>query len=136
MILQKDRKKFQKKSIKGLFRNRNNKCTKVMFGSFGLRSLENGYITSKILESTRRILSKKLKKIAKIWIRIKPNIFITSKTGDRRMGKGKGTPLLKIFKVSCGMVLFEVEGLNSQIICELLKKAKKKLPLKMRLLKI
>ena len=65
-MLKKFYKKFQKNCIRGLFRNRNNKNSKIIYGSFGLKSLENGLINAKHLEATRRILSKNLKKIAKI----------------------------------------------------------------------
>jgi large subunit ribosomal protein L16 len=135
-MLKKDLKKFHKNCIKGLFRNRNNKNSKIIYGSFGLKSLENGLINARHIEATRRILSRKLKKIAKIWIRIKPLQFVTSKAGDKRMGKGKGAPLIKIFKVRCGLVLFEIEGSNSKINLALLKKAKKKLPFKIKIVSL
>lgn len=120
--------------MRGLFRNRNNKNSKIIYGSFGLKSLENGLVSFKHIESARRVLSKKLKKIAKIWIRINPQSSVTSKTGDRRMGKGKGDIISRIFKVRSGMVIFEIEGTSSKIIIDLLKKAKKKFPVKMKII--
>ena len=90
------------------------------------------FISFKHLESARKVLSRRLKKIARVWIRINPTLPATCKVGDKRMGKGKGEVISRIFKVRCGMVLFEVEGSNSQAIVELLKKAKKKIPVKMK----
>lgn len=124
--------RYQKNPMRGLYRNRNNKNSKVVYGSFGLKSLENGFISFKHLESARKVLSRRLKKIARVWIRINPTLPATCKVGDKRMGKGKGEVISRIFKVRCGMVLFEVEGSNSQAIVELLKKAKKKIPVKMK----
>jgi large subunit ribosomal protein L16 len=119
--------------MKGLYRNRNNKNSKIVYGSFGLKSLENGLISIKHLESARKVLSRRLKKIAKIWIRIKPMVPITAKVGDKRMGKGKGEVISRVFKIRCGMILFEVEGTNSQTIVELLKKSGKKIPIKLKI---
>jgi len=128
--------KHQKNPIKGLYKSRNNKNSKIVFGTIGLKSLENGYVSFKHLESTRRVLSRHLKKIAKIWIRINPKIPVTLKLGDKRMGKGKGDPVTEIFKVHVGMILFEIEGNNYQVIEELLKKAQKKLPVKTKVILI
>lgn len=124
--------RYQRRPMKGLYRNRNNKSSKIVYGSFGLKSLENGFISFKHLESARKVLSRRLKKIAKVWIRINPTMPMTAKVGDKRMGKGKGEVISRIFKVRCGMILFEVEGTNSQAIVELLKKAGKKIPIQMR----
>ena len=124
--------RYQKRPIKGLYRNRNNKSCKIVYGKFGLKSLENGFISFKHLESARKVLSRRLKKIAKVWIRINPMVPVTAKVGDKRMGKGKGEVISRVFKVRSGMVLFEVEGNNNQAIIDLLNKAGKKIPVKMK----
>lgn len=124
--------RYQKRPIKGLYRNRNNKSCKIVYGKFGLKSLENGFISFKHLESARKVLSRRLKKIAKVWIRINPMVPVTAKVGDKRMGKGKGEVISRVFKVRSGMVLFEVEGNNNQAIIDLLNKASKKIPVKMK----
>lgn len=126
-------KKHQKVPIKGLYKNRSAKSSQIVYGNVGLISLENGFVTFKHLESTRRVLSKRLKKLAKIWIRIDPKIPKTVKLGDKRMGKGKGEVISQIFKVHSGVVLFELEGVNSNLNVELLKKAKKKLPVRTKI---
>lgn len=131
-MLKKDLKKFYKNLMRGLFRNCNNKNLKIIYGSFGLKSLENGLISVKYIEFVRRILFRRLKKIVKIWIRIKLLNYVILKIGDRCMGKGKGVFLIKIFKICCGMILFEVEGIVLKIIIDLLKKVKKKLLIKMK----
>ena len=126
--------RYQKRPMKGLYRNRNNKSSKIVYGKYGLKSLENGFISFKHLESARKVLSRRLKKIAKIWIRIKPIIPVTAKVGDKRMGKGKGDVITHIFKVRSGMVLFEVEGNNNRAILDLLNKSSKKIPVKMKVI--
>lgn len=128
--------RYQKRPMKGLYRNRNNKSSKIVYGKYGLKSLENGFISFKHLESARKVLSRRLKKIAKVWIRINPTMPVTSKVGDKRMGKGKGEVISRIFKVRCGMVLFEVEGNNNQAIFDLLNKSSKKIPVKMKVISI
>lgn len=124
--------RYQKRPIKGLYRNRNNKNCQIVYGKFGLKSLENGFVSFKHLESARKVLSRRLKKIAKVWIRINPMVPVTAKVGDKRMGKGKGEVISRVFKVRSGMILFEIEGNNSQAIVDLLNKASKKIPVRMK----
>ena len=127
-------KKLQKKPYKKKKISINNKLKNSLCGTYYIKALENGNITFKQLEAMRKVLSKDLKKISKIWIRIKPKMPITLKLGDKRMGKGKGDILNNIFKVYAGSVLFEIEGFNKKKIIILLKVAKKKLPIKTKLL--
>ena len=125
-------KKFQKNPIKKNIVSRNSKNSQLIRGTVALKSLENGLITLEQLESLRKVLSKKLKKNSKVWIKINPTLTKTLKLGDKRMGKGKGVPITKIFKVIKGTILVEVESFFLKTVVILLKKARKKIPIKLK----
>ena len=125
--------------MKGIYRSRNVKSSKIIYGKFAIKCLENCLIEYKHLESTRKFLSKRLKKVAKIWIRINPKYPISHKMGDKRMGKGKGIPVTFIFKVRAGTVLLEVEPnvfFEQYRIISFIKNSMKKLPMKSKLYRI
>lgn len=126
-------KRFHKNPIKKIISRRNSKNSQVIWGIVGLKSLENGLITLEQLESLRKVLSKKLKKNSKLWIRINPTMTKTLKLGDKRMGKGKGVPVTKIFKVIKGNVIVEIESFFFKTVISLLRRAKKKLPIKLKI---
>ena len=122
-------KKYQKGRLKS------NSCSllHLTFGCYGLKSLESGRITSWQIESLRQNINRKIKKSGKIWINIFPDIPITSKPSEIRMGKGKGNVDYWIAKVSPGQILFEVIGRDSQysnLIVDALKSGSNKLPVK------
>ena len=102
----------------------------VKFGSFGLRAIEGSHVTAKQIEATRRIITRKLKRSGKVWIRIFPHIPITSKPIEVRMGKGKGVVSHFIAPVKPGTIIFEVDGIPSEIAKDALLTASKKLPIK------
>ena len=132
-------KKRQKKPMKGMYRNRNSNISKIIYGNFGIKCLENSLIEFKHLEATRKFLSKRLKKIAKIWIRINPKYPVSQKMGDKRMGKGKGIPVTFIFKVRAGSVLLEIEPnqfIETYRIINFINNAIKKLPMKAKVYRI
>ena len=107
----------------------------LKFGSFGLRSLEGSHITAKQIEATRRIITRKLKKVGRVWIRIFPHIPVTSKPAEVRMGKGKGSPEFWVCRVKPGRILFEIDGVSEQLAKEALYKASAKLPIKTKFIK-
>ena len=131
----KPKKTKYKKYHKGRLKIKTNSLTNLNFGFFGLKVLESGRITSCQIESVRRNINRKIKKFGKIWINIFPDLPITSKPSEIRMGKGKGNINNWVAKVSCGKILFEIAGPNNQLLISSLKSSSNKLPLKTSIVK-
>ncbi len=102
----------------------------LAFGDFGLKSTSKGNINSKQIESGRKVISKYIKKIGKLWIRVFPDLSYTKKPVDVRMGNGKGDISFYIFKVKPGRIIYEIFGLSNIFSVKVLNLASFKLPLK------
>ena len=102
----------------------------VSFGSFGLKALEAGWITSRQIESARITISRRVRKVGRMWIRIFPDKSITKKPAETRMGKGKGSPEYWVAVVKPGRILFEIEGLGKKEAEETFRLCTYKLPIK------
>tara|TARA_B100001029_G_scaffold178372_1_gene184992 strand:+ start:956 stop:1369 length:414 start_codon:yes stop_codon:yes gene_type:complete len=102
----------------------------VAFGSYGLKSLDHGFITSRQIEASRIVISRSIRKIGRMWIRVFPHKALTRKPAETRMGKGKGSPELWVAVVKPGTILFEVEGLDYKDAQEAFRKCSNKLPVK------
>uniref|UniRef100_A0A8D9E1N9 Large ribosomal subunit protein uL16m n=1 Tax=Cacopsylla melanoneura TaxID=428564 RepID=A0A8D9E1N9_9HEMI len=118
-------KKTQKGRNKGLSINNN-----INFGMFGLRSIEHGRITSKQIESARRSINRTIKKQGKIWICIFPDKPITKKPLEVRMGKGKGNIHDWISVIKPGIIIFEIQSLNYELVKKSFYCASQKLSIK------
>lgn len=118
--------KFQKGRVKGIKPN----TTKLSFGRYGLKALETGRITARTLEAVRRVITRKFKRTGQIWIRIFPDISVSSKPAEVRMGKGKGSPSFWVCKVQKGQILFEMDGISFQLAQQASNLAYYKLPIK------
>jgi len=105
----------------------------VAFGTHGLKALEAGWITSRQIEAVRITISRRVRKVGKMWIRIFPHKSITKKPAETRMGKGKGSPEYWVAVVKPGRVLFEVEGLTEEEAKETFKQCGYKLPIKTKM---
>nr|YP_009118095.1 ribosomal protein L16 [Malawimonas californiana]AJF22876.1 ribosomal protein L16 [Malawimonas californiana] len=105
------------------------RCNTISYGKYGLKSLTPGKITSKQIEAVRRTIMRKTKKLGKLWIRVYPDIPISLKPAEVRMGKGKGNPEYYISKVKAGRVLFELDNLTYAQAKEVLENVKYKLPI-------
>jgi len=121
--------KPQKGRMRGLAKGGNY----VAFGSFGLKALEPGWITSRQIEAVRVTISRRVRKVGKMWIRIFPHKSITKKPAETRMGKGKGAPEYWVAVVKPGRVLFEVEGLDEETAKETCKQCGYNLPIKTKM---
>lgn len=106
----------------------------LAYGDFGLQSTEPGFLTARQLEAGRIAISRFVKRGGKIWIRIFPDIPITKKPAETRMGSGKGNPELWVAKIKPGRVLFEMSGVTKDQAAEAFRLAGHKLPMKTRLL--
>ena len=105
----------------------------VAFGAYGLKAIESGWITSRQIEASRIAISRRVRKIGKMWIRIFPHKAITKKPAETRMGKGKGTPEYWVAVIKPGRVLFEVDGLTFDQAKEAFRACSHKLNIKTKL---
>jgi len=100
----------------------------LAFGSYGLKALEPERITSRQIEAARRAATRYMKRVGKMWIRVFPDIPVTKKPTDVRMGKGKGSVEYYVFRVKPGRIIFELDGVSEEVAREALMRAKAKLP--------
>lgn len=128
-MLQPKRTKFRKQ-FKGKNRGLAQAGNKVSFGEYGLKATERGRVTARQIEAARRAMTRKVKRSGKIWIRIFPDVPISSKPLEVRMGKGKGNVDYWCSKVQPGTVLYEMEGVSEELAREAFRLAATKLPIK------
>ena len=126
-----------KKHQKGRSRKRlvETRGTNLVFGSFGLKSLEAKWITSRQLEAARRVIIRYLRKGGKLWIRIFPDKPITTKGTEVPMGGGKGSVDHYVFPIKPGRIIFEIEGISLAQAEDALRKAAAKLPVRTKFIK-
>ena len=105
----------------------------VTYGTYGMKALESGWISSRQIEASRVAISRFVRKVGKMWIRIFPDKPITKKPLETRMGKGKGAPEYWVSNVKPGRILFEVEGIPRDVAQKAFKNAGSKLPIKTKL---
>ncbi|MGB3778588.1 MAG: 50S ribosomal protein L16 [Tunicatimonas sp.] len=118
--------KMQKGRIKGIAQRGH----RIAFGSFGLKTLEPGWITSRQIESARIAMTRFMKREGQVWIRIFPDKPITKKPAEVRMGKGKGAPEYWVATIRPGRIMFEMSGVSTAVAEEALRLAAQKLPVK------
>ena len=123
------RRKVQKGRMKGM----SNRSNFVAYGTYGLKALECGWITSRQIEATRISISRRVRKVGRMWIRIFPDKPITKKPAETRMGKGKGSPEYWVSVVKPGRILFEIDGLDFEQAKETFRACSHKLPIKTKL---
>jgi len=119
---------MQKGRMKGLA----TRGTELSFGSFGVKSLEAAWITSRQIEAARIAVTRYMKREGQVWIRIFPDKPVTKKPAEVRMGKGKGAPEYWVAVVRPGRIIFEAEGVPLEIAKEALRLAAQKLPVQTR----
>lgn len=127
------RKTKHRKVQKGRIKGNAQRGAQLAYGSFGIKTLEMGRITSRQIEAARIAVTRYMKREGQVWIRIFPDTPITSKPAEVRMGKGKGNLDHWVAKVKPGRVLFEIEGVNSAVAQEALRLAAQKLPVTCKL---
>jgi len=130
-MLQPKRTKFRKQ-FKGRIHGLAKGGSVINFGSYGLKATEPERITSRQIEAARRALTRHMKRQGRVWIRIFPDIPVTAKPIEVRMGKGKGSVDRWVAKVKPGRVMFEVDGVAEDVAKEALRLAAMKLPVKCR----
>ena len=131
-MLQPKKTKFRKMQ-KGRMKGNAQRGHQLAFGSFGIKALEETWITSRQIEAARIAVTRYMKRQGQVWIRIFPDKPVTSKPAEVRMGKGKGAPDYWAAVVRPGRVLFECDGVSKEIAQEALRLAAQKLPIKTKL---
>ena len=107
--------------------------TRVSFGSFGLKAMEFGRVTSNQLEAARKVMARYATKSGKVWIRVFPDHPYTQKPAEVKMGKGKGDLVGFVAIIKPGRVVFEIDGVENEVASEALRKAGTKLPIKTKI---
>lgn len=128
-MLQPKRTKFRKKQ-KGRVKGLAQRGHRLAFGSFGIKSMEAGWITSRQIEASRIAVTRAMKREGQVWIRIFPDKPITKKPAEVRMGKGKGAPEYWVAVVKPGTIIFECTGVSSETAHDALRLAAQKLPIR------
>ena len=131
-MLSPKRVKFRK-MFKGRTTGLARRGSEVSFGTYGLQTLEPGWITARQIEAARVALTRHIKRGGKVWIRIFPDKPVTKKPAETRMGKGKGSPELWVAVVRPGRVMFEIEGVDKAMASKALRLAAAKLSVKARI---
>jgi large subunit ribosomal protein L16 len=124
-----------RKVQKGTMKGRSKGGRDVMFGEYGLQAVEPKWLTAQQIESMRITISRHLKKVGKLFLRVFPDKPVTKKPAETRMGKGKGNPELWVAVVKRGRVICEVAGLDEVTAKQVLQQAAYKLPLRTKLVK-
>jgi len=105
----------------------------VSFGSYGLKAIEPGWVTARQIESSRIVISRIVRKIGKMWIRIFPDKPVTARPAETRMGKGKGSLDHWVALVKPGRIIFEIDGVSKEEAVQAFRDAGHKLPMKTKL---
>lgn len=127
-MLQPKRTKYRKQH-KGRIHGQAKGGTQLNFGAYGLKALEPGRISSRQIEAARRAITRRMKRVGKLWIRIFPDVPVSSKPAEVRQGKGKGAPEWWAARVKPGRVMFELDGVNAELARDAFRLAAAKLPI-------
>ena len=130
-MLSPKRTKFRK-AHKGRIHGNAKGGTDLNFGAFGLKAIEPGRVTARQIEAARRAISRHIKRIGRVWIRIFPDVPVSTKPAEVRMGSGKGSPEYWVARVKPGRVMFELDGIPADTAKEAFLLAAAKLPISTR----
>ena len=133
-MLQPTRTKYRK-AHKGRIHGKATRGQVLNYGAYGLKAMQPERIISKQIEAARVSLTRYMKRTGKVWLRIFPNIPVSKKPTEVRMGKGKGAPEFWVCRVKPGRIIFEIDGVSEEIAREALYKASAKLPIKTKFVK-
>jgi large subunit ribosomal protein L16 len=126
-MLQPKKTKYRKMQ-KGKMKGNAKRGHQLAFGSFGIKTLEEAWMTGRQIESARQAITRHMKREGQLWIRIFPDKPVTKKPAEVRMGKGKGAPEYFVARITPGRILFEIEGVSFPVAKEALRLGAQKLP--------
>ena len=130
-MLSPKRTKFRK-AHKGRIHGKAKGGFELNFGSFGLKAVEPGRITAREIEAARRAITRHMKRVGKVWIRVFPDVPVSRKPAEVRMGSGKGSPEFWVARIHPGRIMFEIDGVQKPLAAEAFALAAAKLPIKAR----
>ena len=133
-MLQPKRTKFRKQH-KGRIHGPAKAGTNLNFGAYGLKALEPERITAREIEAARRAITRQMKRAGRVWIRVFPDVPVSKKPAEVRMGSGKGAPELWVARVKPGRIMFELDGVSDAAAREALGLGAAKLPIKTRIVR-
>lgn len=126
-MLQPKRTKFRKQQ-KGKMKGNAKRGSQLAFGSFGIKTLEETWLTGRQIEAARQAITRHMKREGQLWIRVFPDKPVTKKPAEVRMGKGKGAPEYFVARITPGRMLFEIEGVPAIVAKEAMRLGAQKLP--------
>ena len=126
-MLQPKKTKFRK-AHKGRIHGKAKGGTSLNFGAYGLKAVQPGRVTARQIEAARRAMTRHMKRAGRVWIRIFPDVPVSKKPTEVRMGKGKGPPEYWICRVKPGRIMFEIDGVSPEVAREAFDRAAAKLP--------
>ena len=130
-MLQPKRTKYRK-AFKGRIHGTATSAAELTFGAFGLRALDPERVTARQIEAARRAITREMKRAGRVWIRVFPDVPVSKKPTEVRMGKGKGTPEFWAARVKPGRIMFEIDGVPVELAKEALRLGAAKLPVRTR----
>ncbi len=119
-----------RKTMRNVMKGPDTRGAQIAFGSFGIKALDFGWITSRQIEAARIAITRRMKRDGKVWIKIFPDKSVTKKAAETRMGAGKGNPEYWVAVVKPGRILFEIDGVPADVAKEAMTLAMAKLPIK------
>ncbi len=131
-MLQPKRTKYRK-AFKGRIHGAAKGGTLLNLGSFGLKAMEPERLTARQIEAARRAITRHMKRAGRVWIRVFPDVPVSKKPAEVRMGSGKGSPELWVARVKPGRIIFELDGVTEKVAREALQLGAEKLPIKTRI---
>lgn len=126
-MLQPKRTKYRK-AHKGRIHGNAKGGTQLAFGSFGLKALEPGRITARQIEAARRAMTRHIRRVGRVWIRVFPDVPVSTKPAEVRMGSGKGSPEFWVARIKPGRIMFEMDGVPKETAERAFELAAAKLP--------
>jgi large subunit ribosomal protein L16 len=130
-MLQPSRSKFRK-AFKGRIRGKVKGGAQLAFGRYGLKALEPDRVTARQIEAARRAITHHMKRVGRVWVTIFPDVPVSKKPTEIRMGKGKGMPEFWAVRVKPGRIMFEIDGIDEPTAREAMRLAGAKLPVRTR----
>jgi large subunit ribosomal protein L16 len=122
-----------RKAFKGRIKGNAKGATTLTFGSFGLKALTPGRVTARQIEASRRAITRHMRRSGRVWIRVFPDVPVTQKPAEVRQGKGKGSVEYWAAKVKPGRIMFEIDGVPSEVAHVALELAAAKLPVQTKI---
>ncbi len=121
-----------RKAHKGRIRGNAKGGVSLNFGTYGLKAMEPERVTARQIEAARRAITREMKRAGRVWIRVVPDVPVSKKPTEVRMGKGKGSPELWVVRVKPGRIMFEIDGVPQELAREALRLGAAKLPIRTR----